>query len=187
MSQFPSHWQVSQAARCFRAGGIITYPTEAVFGLGCDPANPHAVLQLLELKQRNIDKGLILVAASMTQLQRWVAPVSAKHSRQLKKTWPGPHTWLLPAADHCPDWLTGGRDTIAVRISAHPVVQQLCQATRQAVVSTSANRGGGSPARSQLQIRLRFATGIDYYLPGSLGGLKKPTQIRDLQTGRVIR
>jgi len=187
LNRFPSHWRVSQAARCFRAGGIIAYPTEAVFGLGCDPSNPHAVLRLMALKRRKIDKGLILVAASMQQLQRWIAPVSRQHARQLKDSWPGPHTWLLPAADHCPDWLTGGHDTLAVRVSAHPVVRQLCRTTGQAIVSTSANRDGGSPARSLLQIRLRFATGIDFYLPGALGGLKQPTRIRDLQTGHMIR
>ncbi|VAW75674.1 Threonylcarbamoyl-AMP synthase [hydrothermal vent metagenome] len=187
MSQFPSHWHVSQAVRCFRAGGILAYPTEAVFGLGCDPANPDSVLQLLALKQRNIHKGLILVAASIQQLQRWIAPLPRKQERQLSNSWPGPHTWVLPAADHCPDWLTGGRDTLAVRVSAHPVVQQLCQSTGQAIVSTSANRSSGSPARSMIQIRLRFPTGIDYYLPGALGRLKQPTRIRDLQTGHVIR
>ena len=187
MNSFPSHWQISRAARCIRAGGIVAYPTEAVFGLGCDPANPYAVLHLLGLKQRSIEKGLILVAASMQQLQPWVAPLSHKHIKRLEDSWPGPHTWLLPAADHCPDWLTGGRDTLAVRVSAHPVVQQLCNAAGHAIVSTSANRGGKRPARSLLEIQLRFATEIDYCLPGALGGLKQPTRIRDLQTGRVIR
>ena len=187
MNSFPSHWQISQAARCIRSGGVIAYPTEAVFGLGCDPANPYAVARLLALKQRRMEKGLILVAASMQQLQRWVAPVPRRLAHRLDNSWPGPYTWLLPTADHCPNWLTGGHDTLAVRVSAHPVVQQLCNATGGAIVSTSANRSGKSPARSLWQIRLRFATGIDYYLPGALGGLKQPTRIRDLQTGRVIR
>lgn len=187
MNSFPSHWQISRAARCIRTGGIVAYPTEAVFGLGCDPANPYAVLQLLAIKQRRIEKGLILVASSMQQLQPWVTPLNRRQTRRLEASWPGPHTWLLPAADHCPDWLTGGRDTLAVRVSAHPVVQQLCNAAGRAIISTSANRHGKRPARSLLEIRLRFATGIDYYLPGALGGLKQPTRIRDLETGRVIR
>ncbi len=187
MNSFPSHWQISRAARCIRSGGIVAYPTEAVFGLGCDPANPYAVMRLMALKQRRIEKGLILVAASMKQLQPWVAPVPRKLANRLDKCWPGPHTWLLPAADHCPDWLTGGRDTLAVRVSAHPVVQQLCNTAGRAIVSTSANRSGQTPVRSLWKIRLRFATQIDYYLPGALGGLKQPTRIRDLQTGHVIR
>ncbi len=187
MKRFPSHWQISQAARCIRRGGIVAYPTEAVFGLGCDPANAHAVTRLLALKQRQRKKGLILVAASMQQLQPWVAPVARSRVRKLEASWPGPLTWLLPAAEHCPTWLTGGRDTLAVRVSAHPVVQALCKAAHSAIVSTSANRDGKQPARSLLEIRLRFAYSIDCYLPGTLGGLEQPTRIRDLQTGRVIR
>lgn len=173
--------------RCIRRGGILAYPTEAVFGLGCDPANPSAVMRLLVLKQRRVEKGLILVAASLQQLQPWVAAVPARLNRRLASSWPGPYTWLLPAAGHCPDWLTGGRDTLAVRVSAHPVVQRLCSATGSAIVSTSANRKGKPPARSCLELRLRFPAGIDYCLPGELGGLKQPTRIRDLVTDRIIR
>ncbi len=187
MSRFPSHWQISQAARCIRRGGIVAYPTEAVFGLGCEPSNPYAVMRLLALKQRRVEKGLILVAASLRQLRPWIIPVPRKLEQHLEASWPGPHTWLLPAAKNCPDWLTGGRDTLAVRVSAHPVVQRLCNTAGCAIVSTSANRAGKLPARSRLQIRLRFPSGIDYCLPGELGGLKQPTRIRDLQTGRVIR
>jgi len=187
LKHFPSYWHLSQAARCIRHGGIVAYPTEAVFGLGCDPANPRAVMRLLALKQRRVEKGLILVAASQQQLHAWIAPLPATLARRLDKSWPGPHTWLAPAAAHCPDWLTGGRDTLAVRVSAHPVVRELCNAARGAIVSTSANRDGQAPARSLLEIRLRFTTGIDYCLPGALGGLKQPTRIRDLQSGRIIR
>jgi len=187
LNHFPSHWQVSQAARCIRRGGIVAYPTEAVFGLGCDPANPRAVMRLLAIKQRPVEKGLILVAASLQQLQPWIAPLSRRQLQRLERSWPGPHTWLVAAAEHCPDWLTGGRDTLAVRVSAHPVVQRLCLAAGRALVSTSANPAGKTPARSRLQIRLRFPTGIDDYLPGELGGLQQPTRIRDLETGRVIR
>lgn len=187
MKHFPSHWQISQAARCIRRGGIVAYPTEAVFGLGCDPANPYAVTRLLALKQRRSEKGLILVAASIQQLHPWIAPIPRRLAYRLERSWPGPHTWLLPAAEHCPNWLTGGRDTLAVRVSAHPVVKRLCSATGSAIVSTSANRDGKHPARSLLEIRLRFANQIDDYLPGALGGLEQPTRIRDLLTGRVIR
>ncbi len=187
MNRFPSHWRISQAARRIRRGGIVAYPTEAVFGLGCNPADPDAVMRLLALKQRPVEKGLILVAASLQQLLPWIAPLSARQRRTLEKTWPGPHTWLVPAAPHCPHWLTGAHETLAVRVSAHPVVQRLCVAAGSALVSTSANPAGRPPARSRLQIRLRFPAGIDDCLPGKLGGLQQPTRIRDLLSGRVIR
>lgn len=187
MSSFPSHWQLQNAARCVRAGGVIAYPTEAVFGLGCDPANKDAVMRLLALKRRPADKGLILIASDWQQLQPWLQTVPDAWYRRMDATWPGPTTWLVPAALDCPGWLTGGRDTLAVRVTAHPVVRELCENLGYAIVSTSANRSGQMPARSLLGVRLRFGEQLDFVLPGPLGKLSKPTQIRDLATDAVIR
>jgi len=187
LSAVPSHWQLHSAARCIKRGGIIAYPTEAVFGLGCDPANQLAVAKLLALKNRPWQKGLILVAASLQQLEPWLQTLSDNSLQQLDKSWPGPTTWLLPASSSCPNWLTGTHDTLAVRISAHPLVRRLCDILRGPVVSTSANSSGQRPARSVLEIRLRFGTRIDFVLPGMLGSQEKPTQIRDLASGKLIR
>ncbi|MFQ5643638.1 MAG: L-threonylcarbamoyladenylate synthase [Thiogranum sp.] len=183
----PSHWQLHSAARCIKNGGVVAYPTEAVFGLGCDPANPQAVARLLALKNRPWQKGLILLAANLQQVEPWLRPLNDAHLQQLGKSWPGPTTWLLPAADACPDWLRGTHDTLAVRISAHPLVRRLCDILAAPVVSTSANRSGQQPARSVLETRLRFGTRIDFVLPGALGDLKQPTRIRDLASGKLIR
>jgi L-threonylcarbamoyladenylate synthase len=183
----PSHWQLHCAARCIRAGGVIAYPTEAVFGLGCDPANQRAVRRLLALKNRSWRKGLILIASEQRQLEPWVGKIRNSWTRQLQQSWPGPTTWLLPAASDCPNWLTGDHDTLAVRVTAHPLVRRLCDILNTALVSTSANSSGQRPARSVLEIRLRFGTRIDFVLPGSLGGQKQPTQIRDLASGEFVR
>lgn len=187
MSAVPSHWQLHTAARCIRKGGIVAYPTEAVFGLGCDPANPLAVAKLLALKNRPWQKGLILLATNLQQLEPWLQTLSDNCLQQLNKSWPGPSTWLLPASSSCPDWLTGTHDTLAVRISAHPLVRRLCDILDAPVVSTSANRSGQRPARSVLEVRLRFGTDIDFLLPGALGDRKQPTGIRDLASGKLIR
>lgn len=187
MSQFPSHWQLQQAARKVRSGGIIAYPTEAVFGLGCDPACEAAVERLLKLKQRSPGKGLILVASDWNQLRIWTASVSRAQKQQLFRTWPGPVTWLLPAAQHCPEWLTGKHSTLAVRVSAHPTIQQLCRTLGHALVSTSANRSNQAPARSTLETRLRFGHDLDYLLAGSVGNQHRPTEIRDLASGNTVR
>ncbi|GMQ83813.1 MAG: Sua5/YciO/YrdC/YwlC family protein [Gammaproteobacteria bacterium] len=187
MSAAPSHWQLHTAARCIRKGGVVAYPTEAVFGLGCDPANPLAVARLLALKNRPWQKGLILIASNLQQLEPWLQALSDSASQQLNKSWPGPTTWLLPASRSCPDWLTGTHDTLAVRISAHPLVRRLCDILDGPVISTSANSSGQRPARSVLDVRLRFGTQIDFVLPGMLGGRKKPTRIRDLASGKLIR
>jgi len=182
-----SHWQLHTAARYIRAGGVIAYPTEAVFGLGCDPANRNAVRRLLSLKNRSWRKGLILIASEQRQLQPWVGKIRNSGSLQLDKSWPGPTTWLLPAARDCPAWLTGEHDTLAVRVTAHPLVRRLCNILDAAIVSTSANTSGQRPARSVLEVRLRFGTRIDFVLPGPLGGQRQATEIRDLASGQFIR
>ena len=187
MSVFPSAWQLHNAARHIRAGGVIAYPTEAVFGLGCDPANGDAVHRLLELKQRPVSKGLILIASRWDQLAAWLQEIPAPLRRQLDDSWPGPITWLVPAGHNCPYWLTGTHETLAVRVSAHPVVHDLCERLNSAIVSTSANRAGREPARSVFQVRLQFGQQVDFILPGQLGKLAQPTEIRDLATGCILR
>ncbi len=175
------------AARWVQSGGIIAYPTEAVFGLGCDPADPLAVARLLSIKRRPVEKGLILVAAEREQLNPWIQPLPAAQEARLKRSWPGPNTWLLPAAHNCPFWLTGIHSTLAVRVSAHPQVRALCKRLNGPLVSTSANVSNLKPARSTLEVQLRFAADIDYILPGSLGGASQPTPIRDMASGRSVR
>jgi L-threonylcarbamoyladenylate synthase len=182
-----NHWQLTQAARTLHGGGVIAYPTEAVYGLGCDPLNAEAVHHLLALKQRPMHKGLILIAADMAQLTPFIAPLSAEAKAQLTRTWPGPHTWLLPARNDTPRWLRGQHETIAVRITAHPIAAALCRATGHALVSTSANPAGKPPASTPFQVRRYFPNGLDTILPGKLGLETGPTPIRDLASGRCIR
>ncbi len=169
------------------AGGVIAYPTEAVWGLGCDPLDPAAVERLLRLKQRDRARGLILIGASLDDFQPFLAPLPAAVRRRLARTWPGPVTWLLPARPECPRWLTGAHDTLAVRVSAHPVCQALCRAWGGALVSTSANVSGRPPARTRLQLRKQFDDRLDYILPGDTGGRARPSEIRDATSGEVLR
>jgi L-threonylcarbamoyladenylate synthase len=180
-------FKIAMASRWVEAGGIIAYPTEAVFGLGCNPADPMAVTRLLAIKRRAIGKGLILVAAHWSQLQPWLRELPEQLEQRLHDTWPGPVTWLVPAADDCPPWLTGDHDTLAVRVSAHPVVRALCEELGGALVSTSANISALPPARSVLEVQLRFARLIDFIVPGPLGDRQQPTTIRDLGSGRTVR
>ncbi len=169
------------------AGGLIAYPTEAVYGLGCDPMNYDAVERLLLLKHRPWQKGVILIAASIEQLAPYILPIAPEHQATLDATWPGPNTWLVPASDACPPWIRGNHTTVAVRVSAHPLVQQLCSAFGGAIVSTSANLAGKLPARSALQVQLGLGGNVDYCLHGELGGADQPTTIRHLISGEVVR
>ncbi len=170
-----------------RQGGVIAYPTEAVYGLGCDPLDPDAVQRLLTLKQRPADKGLILIASHWEQLTPYLLPLNTTQQRHIFNSWPGPHTWVLPCQPETPFWLRGRHDSLAVRITAHPVAAALCNAWGGALISTSANRNGRPPARSRLRVQQQFGDQLDYRLPGALGDLVRPTPIHDGVTGAILR
>ena len=184
----PIQFLLREAARAIRQGGLVAYPTEGVYGLGCDPWNPLAVERLLRLKSRSMTKGLILLAAGWADLVPFMSPLPVAERDRVLASWPGAITWLLPASPQAPLWLTGGGDRVAMRVTAHPVAAALCRACGKALVSTSANRSGQPPARSALAVRRRFLPGtLDVILHGALGGLSRPTPIRDAVTGVWLR
>lgn len=175
-----------QASIALRQGEIIAYPTESVWGLGCDPFNEQAVLGLLELKSRPLSKGLILVAGSVNHIAPLWRGLDAKVRSHIQATWPGPYTWVLPDdSDWMPAWICGQYNSVAVRISAHPVVQSLCLQVEGPIVSTSANPTDRCPARQVEQLHQYFP---DIALvEGELGDLSQPTQIRDALTLNRLR
>lgn len=166
---------------------MVAYPTEAVFGLGCDPYCGPAVARVLALKRRSAAKGLIVIAAEPGQLEPLLAPMNPTVRERVYATWPGPVTWVCPAAPGIPRWLTGRHASLAVRVTAHPLAAALCRAWGGPLVSTSANPSGRRPCRSVLEIRLRLGGGPDYILPGPVGDLAGPTEIRDAASGAVLR
>jgi L-threonylcarbamoyladenylate synthase len=181
-----SSFKLHHACIALRSGGVIAYPTEAVYGLGCDPLDEHAVRRLLAIKHRSAQRGVILVAADFAQLSPFVAPVDASLLDQALASWPGPNTWLFPAAENTPRWLTGRHQTIAIRVSAHPLVQQLCKAAGMALVSTSCNREKHRPARTALEAQLKCPQ-VDVIVNGAVDFKARPSVIRDLKSGTVIR
>lgn len=178
---------LDKAARILSAGGLIAYPTEAVYGLGCLPARQDTVQRLLALKYRSWRKGLALVAADLEQLDPLVVWPKGAIRQEILASWPGPFTWVLEAQPGTPQWLSGGRETLAVRVTDHPVVRQLCDRVSGPLVSTSANRAGRPPLRRALHIRREFGSELDFILSGPLGGLQQPTTIRDGRTGATLR
>ncbi len=181
-----SAWQIQQVAQKIRRGAVIAYPTEAVWGLGCDPFNATAVARLLALKERPMHKGLILVAADIEQFAWLLEDLTADQLAQLTASWPGPNTWLVPHQNRIPEWITGEHDSVAIRVSAHPLVARLCALTGP-LVSTSANPSSRLPAKSRLRIEQYFHGQLDAVLSGELGQQNKPSTIRDLRTGQVLR
>lgn len=176
------------AVDILQAGGVVAYPTEAVWGLGCDPDDPLACRRLLQIKQRPAAKGMILVAAAMEQLDRLLAPLPATWRQTLSQHWPGPVTFLIPDPQQCiPWWIKGEHDKVAVRVSAHPTVAALCRGFDGPLVSTSANRAGRPPVRSRIRLMRQFRGDIDFVVPGRLGAQAQPSRIIDLASGDVLR
>jgi len=175
------------AAEKLRTGHVIAYPTEAVYGLGCDPANESAVRKLLELKGRHESAGLVLIASDFSQLLPWISDVNESLVNKAMQTWPGPVTWLFPRATDVPDYVAGKHDTVAVRITAHQPSRDLCESFGSALISTSANHTSAKPARSLSEVWHYFGSHIAGTLAGELGVGEKPSEIRDLVTGTIIR
>lgn len=182
----PSFIHYRKTARLLQAGGVIIYPTEGVYGLGCAPEDAEAVMHILNIKGRKMDAGLILISPTVQLLLPWIAPDKAELKR-LGSKHAYPVTWIVNAASNTPEWLTGGRDTLAVRISDHPVVSGICQAADMPLVSTSANRSGRPPARTRLAARKILGKYVDEVVPGSLGNAAGPSEIRVAQSDRVLR
>lgn len=208
---------IRQAASWVQAGRLLAYPTESVWGIGCDPFNQGAVQQLLAIKQRSIDKGMIVVTDSAERIAPLLATLTANQRQAVLASWDmsthtavkQAHTWLLPLSSQppshskpsnqpiMPTWITGAHHSVAVRVIAHPLIQQLCAQLVSThnpyglLVSTSCNPSGQTPAISLAQAQAYFATGVDAeqvtYLSGDTLGYQLPSQIHDALTGQLIR
>lgn len=180
---------IEHAAEVFTQGGIIAYPTEAVFGLGCDPDNDEAVRKLLSLKQRSVDKGLILLAANYSQLLPYLddGAISQDERLSILSRWPDALTQVLPANSNISSLLCGAFDSIAVRITNHPDVVALCKLTNKAIVSTSANLAGQPPATTWQQVEQQLGVNVDCIIKTDTLGFLKPTSIINGLTGEIIR
>ncbi len=176
-----------EAAAIIAHGGIVAYPTESCYGLGCDARDNAAIRRLLQTKRRVRQLGLIVIGADLAAIEPFFEPLDAVRMQRVTASWPGPVTWLLPAQRGVSDWITGGHDTVALRVTAHPGAAALCRHARRALISTSANRHGRAPARSAAGVLRQFGGQLDAVLEGRLGGLAKPTEIRDARTGAVVR
>ena len=181
-------WHIRQAARAMHQGGVIAYPTEAVWGLGCDPFNESAVHQLLTIKRRPIEKGLILVASSIQQVKPLLDNLAPDDYARVTASWPGPVTWILPDPDNLvPFWVKGNHSSVAVRVSAHKQVKDLCDCFGGMIVSTSANFSDKHPARDKMKVNIHFGDKVSTIVPGGLGNLDRPTAIYRLDSEKPVR
>lgn len=170
-------------------GGLVVYPTEGVWGIGCDPRNEKAVMSLLEAKRRPVEKGLILIAADYSQVLPYIDEdkIPEQQKQAIFDSWPGAYTWLMPVAEDTPKWITGGSELVAVRVTAHPTVIRMCEEFQGAIISTSANITG-MPTEHELEnVKTVFGDLVDAYVDEALGGNTQASTITNALTGEVIR
>ncbi len=177
--------QLDEARQFLKQGKILAYPTEAVYGLGCDPFNEEAVDKLLGLKHRIRSKGLIILIADWSQLDPLISAIPHDRLDFVRRTWPGPVTWVFPKSMVIPEWLCGHHHTIAIRMSAHRVARELCK--DGPIISTSANISGQPPAVDVASLYTAFPRGVDALLSGPLGGSEQLSAIYDVLSGQQLR
>jgi L-threonylcarbamoyladenylate synthase len=170
-----------------RDGGVLAYPTEGVYGLGCDPDNRVAFEKIFAMKRRPPEQGVLLIAADLEHVRDWIGEAPESAFARANAIWPGARTFIFPRSPRVPEWVAGGHAGIALRVTAHAPSAALCRAFGGPIVSTSANRHGEPPARSAADIRAIFGDEPDGVLDAPLGGLDKPTPITDAVTGAIIR
>jgi len=183
---------IAEASQCLKQGEVLAYPTEAVWGLGCDPFNEQAFQQILELKHRPVEKGVILLAGHLDQVEHLLQNLTAEIRQQVTDSWSNRQiteratTWLLPANHHIPQWIKGQHPLVAVRVTTHPLCVELCNTFGGFIVSTSANPAGLTPAQSLSQAQAYFGDHLNY-LAGELGLSREPSRILNALTGEVVR
>lgn len=175
---------ILRAADTLLGGGIIAYPTEGVFGLGCMPDDNDAILRLLITKRRDPRKGLILIASEKVQFDGWIKQPGS----QIPDPDPShPITWIAPARHHVPSLIKGDHQSLAVRLTTNPTAAAICDAVSSAIVSTSANLAGEPVVRNRIVLRRKFGACVDYIVPGDCGPSSGASEIRDLATGKILR
>lgn len=180
--------ELNHAVKAIDQGGVIAYPTEAVWGLGCCPWSREAVYRIQNIKSRPIEKGMVLVGVSEEQFEPLLAPLNSENRQRITDTWPGPYTWVIPDPDGwTPEWVRGDLNSVAIRVSDHPVVRYLCASIGTPIVSTSANKAGLPPLLTQQQVEEQFSDAVDFIAPGEIGMYKAPSEIRNIITDELIR
>lgn len=178
---------IEEIADIVRHGGVIAYPTEAVFGLGCDPENEQAIKRILQLKQRAIEKGLIVITSQLGFIEDYLLPIAQQDKDLLNTVTEQPTSWLVAAKPTTSPLLKGKFSSLAIRKTTHPACYNLCEVLQHGLVSTSANPQGANPATSVEEIQQYFGNDLDGILDAPLGKAEKPSQLIDLHSRQVLR
>lgn len=180
-------FQLLTVAAVYQRGGVFCYPTESVYGIGCNPFDQQAVIRIFKIKKRDRTKPLIIVADSLDRLKNLINPAITREDRLLLKSWPGPYTFVFPVSNNTPLWLRSKDNTIALRVSSLPIIQTICQYCNGPLISTSANYSGQSAIQDYSQVKQQFQIVVDYILQAKCGGEKNPSTILKFNSGKTIR
>ena len=172
-------------ARFIRRGGIIAYPTESCFGIGCDPKNKKAINKIIKLKKRLRNKNFIIIGSSIKQFNSFINPLNDANNEKLFSKWPGPHTWLVNVNNQCSNWLKSN-SRIAIRIPSFSRCQDLVKSIDMAITSSSLNLSGKIPLKNYRDV-CRFLPNQVKLIGGRIGKNKKPSVIQDFKTNNIIR
>jgi L-threonylcarbamoyladenylate synthase len=181
-----SPWALNRLAHALSAGAVIAYPTDTIWGFGCDPCNGLSVGRILEIKQRAVEKGLILLSSRLEYCEPFIE-IDDEQRKTLQQPREQPTTWLVKASPACPYWIRGDHPTVAIRMTDHPLLRELCPRLQMPLVSTSANRAGRPTARNQLQLRRQFGDELDFIVTGFETGGSRPSAIISLASGTTLR
>lgn len=181
-----SPWALNRLVHALAGGAVIGYPTDTIWGFGCDPFAPQSVVRIFQIKQRPIEKGLILLSSRLEYCDPFIK-LDQQQRAQVSLPAEQPTTWLVDASDNCPPWICGNHTTVALRITDHPLLTYLCPRLQSPLVSTSANVAGKSTARSALQLRRQFGKQLDFIVTGFSSGGRQASQIKSLASGDLLR
>ncbi len=183
-----SPWQINRLGKAVLHGAVFAYPTDTIWGFGCHPLIASSALRILNIKKRPVSKGLILLSSKIDYVEAYISDqLSNEHVKRLQRIEKHPTTWLVKASHDCPHWLRGQHPTIAVRLTSHPFVEELCDSIKTPLVSTSANRAGQSTVANAIQARKQFGDEIDFIVSGFSTGSKTASAIKSLENNRMIR
>ena len=181
-----SPWALNRLSGAIAAGAVIGYPTDTIWGFGCDPLNAASVAHILQIKRRPVEMGVILLSSRLEYCEPFVR-IPAERRAEIESPAATPTTWLIDASPACPEWIRGRHPTVAIRITDHPVLEALCAGFGRPLVSTSANRSGRPTVRNALQMRRQFGDELDAIVTGFDTGGSKASRIQSLASGQLLR
>jgi L-threonylcarbamoyladenylate synthase len=178
--------EIARAVEILRSGGLVAFPTETVYGLGADASNPQAVRRIFEVKGRPAQHPVIVHLASAEALSRWARDVPPAAAVLAQRFWPGPLTLVLKRAPGVIDEVTGGQDTVGLRVPSHPIAQALLRSFAGGIAAPSANRFGRLSPTTAQHVRDELGESVDLILDGGACEVGIESTILDLSSGAPV-